>query len=75
MTCGFGDWYDNVPDINQTARYIQAKGVDKAYALDGGGTAEICVDGRSYNYIDFNTERPVSDIVYFVTALPEETEP
>lgn len=71
MTCGFGDWYDNVPDINQTALYIQAKGVEKAYALDGGGTAEIVVDGRSYNYVDFDTERPVSDIVYFVTALPE----
>ena len=72
MTCGFGDWYDNVPDINQTAQYIQSKGVDKAYALDGGGTAEIVVDGRSYNYIDFDTERPMSDIIYFVTALPED---
>ena len=72
MTCGFGDWYDNVPDINQTARYIQAKGVEKAYALDGGGTAEIVVDGRNYNYIDFDTERPLSDIIYFVTALPED---
>ena len=71
MTCGFGDWYGNVPDINQTARYIQAKGVDRAYALDGGGTAEIVVDGRSYNYVDFDIERPVSDILYFVTALPE----
>lgn len=75
MTCGFGDWYDNIPDINQTAQYIQAKGVDKAYTLDGGQTAEIYVDGRSYNHIDFDTERPMSDIIYFVTALPEEQPP
>ncbi len=72
MTCGFGDWYDNIPDINETARYIAAKGVEKAYTLDGGQTAEIYVDGRSYNYIDFDTERPTSDIIYFVTALPED---
>ncbi len=72
MTCGFGDWYDNVPDINETARYIAAKGVEKAYTLDGGQTAEIYVDGRSYNYIDFDTERPTSDVIYFVTALPED---
>ena len=75
MTCGFGDWYDNVPDINETAQYIQAKGVDKAYTLDGGQTAEICVNGHAYNHIDFDTERPMSDIIYFVTALPEEGPP
>jgi exopolysaccharide biosynthesis protein len=72
MTAGFDAWYGNVPDINQTAQYIQAKGVDKAYALDGGGTAEIVVDGKAFNHVDFDTERPMSDIIYFVTALPEE---
>lgn len=72
MTAGFDAWYGNVPDINRTARYIAAKGVDKAYALDGGGTAEIVVDGKPYNHVDFDIERPVSDIIYFVTALPEE---
>ncbi len=74
MTCGFGEWYDNVPDINQTAQYIQARGVEKAYALDGGGTAEIVVDGKPYNHVDFDIERPVSDIIYFVTALPPDGE-
>ena len=74
MTCGFGEWYDNVPDINQTAQYIQAKGVEKAYALDGGGTAEIVADGKPYNHVDFDIERPVSDIIYFVTALPPDGE-
>jgi hypothetical protein len=72
MTAGFDAWYDNVPDINQTAQYIQAKGVDKAYALDGGGTAEIVVDGKAFNHVDFDTERPMSDIIYFVTAIPED---
>ncbi len=72
MTCGFESWYDNVPDINRTAQYIQAKGVDKAYTLDGGQTAQICVGGRTFNHIDFDTQRPLCDIIYFVTALPEE---
>ncbi len=71
MTCGFDAWYENVPDINRTAQYIQAKGVEKAYALDGGGTAEIVIDGRSFNHVDFDKERAVSDIIYFATALPE----
>ena len=29
------------------------------------------MNGRILNHIDFGTERPVSDILYFATALPE----
>ena len=51
---------------------IAGKGVQKAYTLDGGQTAEIVMMGEPINHIDFGYERIVSDIIYFATAIPEE---
>ena len=48
------------------------KGVQKAYTLDGGQTAEIVMFGAPINHVDFGFERTVSDIIYFATAIPEE---
>ena len=45
------------------------KGVDKAYALDGGQTGELVFNGQVYNRIDFDAERTVSDIIYFASAV------
>ena len=56
--------------INELGSYIHSKGVDKAYTLDGGQTAEIVMMGGPVNYVDYNNERLVSDIIYFATALP-----
>ena len=42
-----------------------------AYCLDGGQTGEVVFRGEPYNYIDFGSERLVSDIIYFATAIPE----
>ena len=50
---------------------MYAKGCIKAYNLDGGQTSEITILGKPVNYIDFGAERPVSDIIYFASALPE----
>ena len=58
--------------INELARYIYSKGVQKAYTLDGGQTAEIVMFGEPINHVDFGFERTVSDIIYFATAIPEE---
>ena len=52
--------------------YFAEQGVMTAYCLDGGQTGEVVFKGEPYNYIDFNKERQVSDIIYFATALPEE---
>lgn len=57
--------------INQTARMIAAKGVQKAYAVDGGQTAVIAMQGETVNPVDYRNERTMSDIIYFATALPE----
>lgn len=58
--------------VNELARYVYAKGVQKAYNLDGGQTAEIIMNGAPINHVDFGYERPVSDIIYFATAIPDE---
>ena len=58
--------------VNTFAQHFAEKGVITAYCLDGGQTGEVVFQGEAYNYIDFNKERQVSDIIYFATALPEE---
>ncbi|MDO4973770.1 MAG: phosphodiester glycosidase family protein [Eubacteriales bacterium] len=58
--------------VNTFAQHFAEKGVITAYCLDGGQTGEVVFQGEPYNYIDFNKERQVSDILYFATALPEE---
>lgn len=58
--------------INELARFIYSKGVQKAYTLDGGQTAEIVMFGGPINHVDFGYERTVSDIIYFATAIPNE---
>ena len=45
-------------------------GVKTAYALDGGQTASLIMNGRLVNPVDFGEERTMSDIIYFATALP-----
>lgn len=57
--------------VNEFARFMYTKGCTKAYNLDGGQTSEITILGKPVNYIDFGAERPVSDIIYFASALPE----
>lgn len=45
-------------------------GVDKAYALDGGQTTVIAINGQLVTSPDYEAERQISDIIYFATALP-----
>lgn len=58
-------------NVNEFAELMLQKGCYKAYNLDGGQTSEIVFHGKPINYIDFNAERTVTDIIYFATALPE----
>lgn len=59
--------------IQESARFIYEKGVDMAYALDGGQTSTMIINDTLYNCVDWNAERMMSDIIYFSTALPEDT--
>ena len=53
------------------AGHLAEMGVQKAYALDGGQTATIAMQGETINEVDYGTQRQISDIIYFATALPE----
>ena len=47
---------------------MAAKGCESAYALDGGQTATMIMNGTTFNRVDWDSERTMSDIVYFATA-------
>ena len=57
--------------INQFAQALAGLGVEKAYALDGGQTTVICMQDQLISYPDYGTQRKISDIIYFATAVPE----
>ena len=69
LNYGYGS---NGSTVSEEAQIMYRKGCENAYALDGGQTAEIIVQNRVFNAIDYGNERMVSDIIYFATALPEE---
>ena len=54
----------------ELAAILQKKKVEHAYALAGGRTAELVFDDRVYSPMEDKVEAPVSDILYFATALP-----
>lgn len=58
--------------LADASQIMYDKGCIKAYTLDGGQTAELWMDGHILNSIDWSSERQVSDILYFATALPSE---
>lgn len=67
-----------VPTIHRFAENLQKSGIQTAYALDGGQTAVIAMDGKLINAVLYGHQRKISDIIYFATAIPgkhrEETE-
>ncbi len=74
MTASHSEQNTPVCTINEFAQLMYSKGVQNAYAFDGGQTGELVFDGSPYNHIDFGEERTVSDIIYFATAKPASSE-
>ena len=68
--CG-EDGYQERNTITQFARNLESFGVRKAYALDGGQTTVLAMGGKAYNDVEYGSQRQISDIIYFATALPE----
>ena len=65
--------YKNVPTVKTLAEDLLAKGVTyKAYTLDGGQTATIIQNDKVINRVVYGSQRSVSDIIYFATAIPEQ---
>lgn len=54
----------------EIADFMYLLGCQEAYNLDGGGSAALYFNGDYYNDLA-GSERAVSDIIYFATALPE----
>ena len=57
-------------DVEGLFSHIVA-GITKAFALDGGQTATIIANDRLINRPTYGTQRMISDIIYFATALPD----
>ena len=71
MTVNWSDEGTPRATVSEFADIFQSKGVKTAYCLDGGQTSEIVMNDIPFNRIDFGSERTVSDIIYFATAIPE----
>ncbi len=52
------------------AQFIQDLGCKTAYALDGGQTTAIVMNDELVTLPDYQTQRRISDIIYFATAIP-----
>ena len=63
--------YNNVPNMAQFGRQLQAFGAVQAYALDGGQTAVIVTNDQLINRPSYGYQRMISDIIYFATAIPD----
>jgi len=63
--------YQVRPNIWEFADVLTGYSVDKAYALDGGQTTVIAMDGELITSVDYGYQRQISDIIYFATALPD----
>jgi exopolysaccharide biosynthesis protein len=66
------DGYSYVPTVYKLAARLTEMGVQKAYTMDGGQTATIVVNNTLFNKPDYGSQRKISDIIYFATAIPEK---
>ncbi len=64
--------YSNCATVKELAAELTRRGVDMAYTLDGGQTATIVMNDRVINSVEFGSQRNISDILYFATALPDK---
>ena len=53
------------------ANHMATKKLDNAYTIDGGQTAMLMIEDRIISKVLTGSEREVSDIIYFGTALPD----
>lgn len=54
----------------ELADFMYSLGCMEAYNLDGGGSAAMVYNGEYYNELS-SSERSLSDIIYFATAVPD----
>lgn len=59
------------PTLKEFAAFIAATGCETAYTLDGGQTATISMNHQHINPVQYGSQRKISDIFYFATAIPD----
>lgn len=69
---GVAPMYQTTLTIGELGQFLYELGAVQAYALDGGQTASIVTNNVLINRPDFGTQRKISDIIYFATAIPSE---
>lgn len=72
VNLGVNGQHRNTLRVNDWAKFLAGLGVQQAYALDGGQTATIVMNDTLINRPDYGTQRKISDIIYFATAIPAE---
>jgi len=68
-----GNYY-TVPTVRQVAENLRSMGITTAYTLDGGQTAAIVMNDQLINQVSYGSQREISDIFYFATAIPDSGE-
>ena len=63
-----------VPTVKNFAESLAEMGIPTAYALDGGQTAAIAFNDELINTVSYGSQREISDIIYFATAIDEKAE-
>jgi len=63
--------HEDLPTVETFQKNIVETGCRMAYCLDGGQTASIVMNDELINRPAFGTQRKISDIIYFATAVPE----
>lgn len=53
------------------SKHVAETGCRQAYALDGGQTTTIVLNNEVINHVNYGSERRISDIIYFATAIPQ----
>ncbi len=69
-TSSMGKYREGIT-VNDLALMMKNMGCEKAYTMDGGQTATMTVNGNIFNRVGYGSERPVSDLIFFATALPD----
>lgn len=64
-------YYNYRPDIHLFAARMHERGVETAYTLDGGQTGVIVMNDEMMSLVQYGSQRYISDIFYFATAMPE----
>lgn len=71
VTANTENGHFHLPDINEFGQWLYETGCRQAYALDGGQTATVTLNHKVVNHVNYGSQRMISDIIYFGTAVPE----